>query len=226
VTADAITIVRSRGPILAKRIAGDGRIFHYDQVKTVDLFSFRLGGLVGLEELLRRLQHRIDCAVVRGAIADPARLAGVRRLLYDDAKSGAKATLIETPRAWMALDVDKLACTSDCDLYDLQEGAKAAIAALPVAFRGVSLIVQATASHGIAAGWRLRLWFWLSRPVAGRELKVWLRGSPVDAAVFRPAQLIYTAAPRFLGRAADPCRHVSKFYSGPPRRSRFRRRRH
>jgi hypothetical protein len=204
VTADAITIVRSRGPILAKRIAGDGRIFDYDQVKTVDLFTVRLGGLAGLEELLRRLQRRLDCAVVRGAIADPARISGVRRLLYDDPETGAERTLRETPRAWVALDVDKLACPPDCDLYDLQEGAKAAVTALPAAFRGASLIVQATASHGIAAGLRLRLWFWLSRPIAGRELKVWLRGSPVDASVFRPAQLIYTAAPRFLGRVADP----------------------
>jgi hypothetical protein len=64
-------------------------------------------------------------------------------------------------------------------------------------------IVQATASHAVKRGIHLRLWYWLSRPTTGVELKAWLRDATVDPAVFGAAQIIYTAAPIFIDRA-DP----------------------
>jgi len=47
------------------------------------------------------------------------------------------------------------------------------------------------------------LWFWCSRPCCGPELRRWLRDAPVDHSVFRPAQLIYTAAPVFADGVQD-----------------------
>ena len=64
--------------------------------------------------------------------------------------------------------------------------------------------MQATASHGLKPGVRLRLWYWLDRPVCGNELKYGLREAPGDPAILGAAQAIYTAAPLFLPGAFDP----------------------
>lgn len=64
-------------------------------------------------------------------------------------------------------------------------------------------MVQATASHGIKPGCRLRLWYWLDRPTTGAELTRWLHGSPADPSIFRTVQPIYTAAPIFASGALD-----------------------
>jgi hypothetical protein len=67
-----------------------------------------------------------------------------------------------------------------------------------------SSVVQATAGHGLKPGLRLRLWYWLDRPVCGSALKRWLQHAPIDHSVFGTAQVIYTAAPLFLPGAFDP----------------------
>ena len=79
---------------------------------------------------------------------------------------------------------------------------------LPPTFTGAACIVQATASHGIKPGARLRLWFWCDRSLSGAECKRWLGKVPVDHSVFGAAQPIYTAAPVFADGAAEhlPCR--------------------
>jgi hypothetical protein len=168
------------------------------------LFERRVASLVDIELLLRQLAQRRDCAVVRGAIADQARTARVRRLLYRDPKAGDEPTLIDCPRRWLAIDIDHMARPPEVAASDLARCAAVTIAALPSAFHEVSVIVQPTAGHSIKPGLRLRLWYWLTRPAAGRELKFWLNGTPCDAAVFRPAQLIFTATPIFVGGAQDP----------------------
>ena len=42
---------------------------------------------------------------------------------------------------------------------------------LPSAFAEAEGIVQASAGHGIKPDIRLRLWFWLDRPITGAEAK-------------------------------------------------------
>jgi hypothetical protein len=62
---------------------------------------------------------------------------------------------------------------------------------------------QASGSHGIKPGCRLRLWYWLDRPATDTKLKRWLRATPADLSVFRTVQPIYTAAPVFQCRVRD-----------------------
>jgi hypothetical protein len=202
--ADTITVLRARGRRLAKLVRPSGLIEDYDQVRTVDLFDRQLEGLAELAGLLRALEDRPDCCIVRGAILDRHRVRGVRRLRYDDPETGDKATLHEVPHCWAALDIDKLERPAEVAADDVAGAGEVAIAALPAPFRSAAAIVQATASAGFKPGLRLRLWFWLARPVDGAELKYWLRAAPVDPACFRPAQVIYTAAPMFEAGAADP----------------------
>jgi hypothetical protein len=81
---------------------------------------------------------------------------------------------------------------------------RAALATLPAEFLGHSCWWQMTSSAGIKLGIRLRLWFWLDRPVSDLEAKRWLGGSPVDLALYSATQPHYIAAPIFDPPELDP----------------------
>jgi hypothetical protein len=189
---------------LAKTVGADGSIVGYDQVRSVDLIEVPIADLNALERLLRRLEARADCCIVRGRIADPTRTKRVRRLLYRDPGTGDEPTLQDVARRWVALDFDDLQRPAWIEPDDLIGCACVAIRTLPRQFHCARFIVQATASHGLKSSIRIRLWAWLSRPVPGAQLRHWMRSAPVDPAVFGAAQIIYTAAPTFLAGAFDP----------------------
>jgi hypothetical protein len=200
--SEAITILRARARRLAKLICADGTIVDWDKARTFDLIEIAVADIDALDRLLRRLEGRRDCCVVRGAIADPNRVKAVRRLLRRD---GADApTLREIPRCWLALDFDMPSRPDWIDPTDLFSCARFAIETLPKEFRYARFIVQATGGHGIKPGIRIRLWCWLSRPTIGAELKYWLRRVPVDPSIFGAAHIIYTAAPQIQCGAFDP----------------------
>lgn len=201
--SESVTILRARGRMLAKSIGAGGEVRGYDRAKLVDLIASPVDDLAGLYWLLAGLQARYDSAIIRGAPADPGRVQRVRRLLHSDPETAEAPTIIEMPRRWLALDIDGLPAPGGIDLRDLQGCAQLALAALPEAFHGAACVVQATASHGLKPGLRLRLWCWLSRPLSGIEARAWLRGYPVDNCIFGAAQPIYTAAPLFTG-GTDP----------------------
>jgi hypothetical protein len=201
---EMITILHSHGRRMAKLICADGTIFGYDAAKTFDLFERPVNDLPQIAWWLNWLSDRSDYCVVRGAILDSARALGVRRLLHPDHESGDSPTLRAVARRWLALDFDHLPRPESVQPADLVACAAVAIERLPAAFRGVACVVQATASHGIKPGIRLRLWFWLDRAATGAELKIWLRLAPVDMSVFGGAQPIYTAAPIFIDGATSP----------------------
>ena len=201
---DNVTVLRARGRRLAKLIRPDGIIEGYDAARLFDLFSVPVTGLGDLHAVLLQLLDRSDCCAVRGAIADAARTRGVRRLAHADPETSDEPTLVETPRRWIALDVDNVQRPNGIAVADLSACAFLAICQLSVEFRDVTCIVQATGSHGIKPGIRLRLWYWLDRPVGGIEAKRWLRNAPVDLVVFGVAQPIYTARPTFCPGYGDP----------------------
>lgn len=214
-TGCALTIVRARGRRLCKIIRPGGEVLAYDSAKRVDMAPVDLPDLAGLHALLLRLGQRSDCCIVRGAVADPDRVLGVRRLLRDDPKTGDRATLRDVPRRWIALDLDGAPLPAGVDPRYLAGCARAVLLHLPVAFRGAAMIAAATATHGIKPGARLRLWFWCDRPLSGAECKRWLSGSPVDRSVFGSAQPIYTAAPLFPG-GRDHMPHRLVMLAGEP----------
>ena len=203
-SADTITVVRARGRRLAKRVRADGQIDAYDSARTYDMFTRSVRDLDDLAHILATLLPRPDCAVVRGHIIDPARSQRVRRTVHIDRKTGECPTLEERSRSWLALDLDSADRPAGVAAEDLHGCAAAAVSGLPRAFRGVSCIVQASSSHGLKPGLRLRLWYWLDRPLSGLDCRRWLRGVAVDPTVFRPAQVIYTAAPVFERPEDDP----------------------
>jgi hypothetical protein len=201
--AESITILQARGRRLCKVIHAAGTMTAYDSARLFDLLARPVADLGALHHLLGALADQRDCAIVRGAIADPGRTRNVRRLLRDDPATGDRATLREVPRAWISLDCDSVPLVAGSDPTDLAECARQAIALLPDAFRDAACIAQATASHGIKPGARLRLWYWLARPLSGSECKAWLATAPVDPSIFGAATLIYTARPLFASGAHD-----------------------
>ena len=79
--------------------------------------------------------------------------------------------------------------------------------ALPPEFQDVSCWWQFTSGAGIKPGIRMRLAYWLDRPLGGRDLKRWLPDKPVDQSVPNPVQPIYVGWPIFMaGRDPVPVR--------------------
>lgn len=196
--SDTITILRSRGRRLAKLVKSDGTIVGYDETRTFTTTERDVNNLDDLHRALVWLSTRPDRCIVRGALTGPDRTGPIRRLLYADPKTGDRPTLYEVPRFWLATDWDALAKPDNVDAIDLAGCGRMALAKLPLAFHDAACVVSATASHGIKPGIRVRLWHWLARAIAGKEIERWLTGiTGLDVSVFRPAQVIYTAAPVF-----------------------------
>jgi hypothetical protein len=201
---DTITGLHSRGPLLAKRITRNG-ILGYDDARRFDVYPVPVDGLDDIQALLQRLLIAPRCCAIRDELIDPDNRHGVRRLLYGDGDDA--PTFRDVPRQWLALDVEHLKRPADVPVTDLAACARLAVARLPLAFQRAGGIVQASASHALKRDIRLRLWFWLSRPAHGGELARWLAPALdglIDAASFRAVQPIYTAAPIFQDRTADP----------------------
>ena len=98
-------------------------------------------------------------------------------------------------------------------MFDPMDGELGAIylrSLLPPCFHDRSCWWSYTSSAGFSPGLRMRLAFWLDRPVGEPELKRLLDGYPVDASLFRPVQPIYVAPPIIRG-ARDPIRQRSGF---------------
>ena len=209
---DAITVLRARrGRRLAKVISAV-KVVDFDAAYTFDLFERPVADLAALHRILVVLLHRPDCAVVRGVPVDARRMTNVRRLAYRDLETGDEPTLGEAAHCWLALDVDGVARPDDTPPGDLAACGDLAIQQLPSAFHDARCLIAASASHGLKPGVRLRLWYWLDRPMAGAELKRWFQGAPADPSVFGSAQLIYTAAPIFADRVHDhlPTRLIAR----------------
>lgn len=200
---DTLTLATARRRRLCKVRHADGRVEDYDAARTLDLASVAAPSLDELAALLADLADRRDACVLRGAILDPARSRGVRRLLHADPGTGEAPTLGDAPRAWVALDLDGLPLPADVDPRDLAACGTAARELLPAPFRSAACLMAATAGHGFKPGARLRAWYLLTRPLTAAECRRWLRDALVDRAALGAAQPIYTASPLFTG-LADP----------------------
>jgi hypothetical protein len=201
---DTITVLRAR-KLMCKTIRANGEIVNYDEARLYDGSYFEVGNISDLEKVILRISTDPRSCVVRGTLIPSSSWQGIRRLLYADRETGDPATLDDLPHQWVALDMEGIDLPAGISPSDLIACAETAIEALPVAFRDAQCVAQASASHGIKPGIRMRLWYWLSRHTDGAELKRWLSGYPADASVFRAAQVIYTARPIFEPGATDPC---------------------
>jgi hypothetical protein len=201
--SDTITLMRAKSKRLSKRINADQTIEDYDSAYFYDGRAIQVAGLLDVAALLRRLLPQPHTCVVRGALRAGVAANGIRRLVHAEKKTGDQPTLEDASRRWLAIDADDATRPQETPATDLLACAEPIIDRLPRPFRRAACIVQASGSHGIKPGSRLRLWYWCDRPMSGAELKFWLKEAGVDRSVFNAAQPIYTAAPVFADGRRD-----------------------
>ncbi len=200
---DAITTLRCAHNLRLAKLITPGKIIPFGDTRTYDAWTFPIADLEALRALLDRLILAPRCCAVRGELIEGTRARGIRRLLHMDRETGEMPTLRDVPRRWLALDMEGVARPDTLPAGDIAGCARIAIARLPEAFHDAACIAQATAGHGLKPGIRMRLWYWLSRPTEGTELKLWLKGSPADPSIFGAVQPIFTAGPVFAAGMTD-----------------------
>jgi predicted P-loop ATPase len=205
---DFITVFQSRGPRMAKLVQPGKDPEGPEDAKTFDAIEIPISGPSDIREAIRKLIQYPTRFVVRGKLIGPTR--GILRRSNFNPKTGEHPTLKAAAHRWLAIDLDGIPQPEGTDVTDLEACGRIGMSFLPEEFHGAWCIVQATASHGLKPGARLRLWFILSREVSDQELKSWLADYPVDQSIFTTATPIFTSAPVFAGGAKEhlPCRQA------------------
>ena len=127
----------------------------------------------------------------------------IRRLKHDPDAS-TFGTLEVKAQHWLAFDVDTIE-SEDLHIRDRPIEAVRFVVEnfLPEAFHGATCVYHWTSSAGVKdfTTVKVRLWFWLSEPASSADLKRLCLdlGLKVDAAIFNPIQLHFTATPVFVG---------------------------
>ena len=205
---DWLTVLRSFGPRLAKRIAqlpnGSISIEGYKSAKTFHAFSIPIDSAEAIASWLEQNEGNRRLAVIRAVLRSGVAPDRVRRTLHDQVNPDGviESPFFEAvPRRWLAIDLDGISLPADIE--PKQELVAYLVCLLPPQFAGADLVLQMTASAGFKPGIRARLWFWLDHPTSSAGLNRWFAGCPVDLSTFRDVQLIYTARPILEG-ASDP----------------------
>jgi hypothetical protein len=164
-----------------------------------------------MARLLRRLARAQRLIACMGDLKPGLDLSVPHQRLWarNDANEN---TMVEAPRAWLAIDVDDASVPPGLGAPELYVEAAIFIRdhGLPEEFHGVTMIVSATARPGLRgrALLRARLWFLLDRAYPLPVLKTWTRGLKAihgvgDSSVCRVGQPIYLGRPIFINMS-DP----------------------
>jgi hypothetical protein len=136
-------------------------------------------------------------------------------------------TFENRPRSWVIFDVDRVPVPehlADDWVDDPKASVEYMLGLLPEPFRAatcwwsISSSAAVPGPHGreVASEFKLKLAFWLDRPLTGGEIKRWMatEKAPVDPAVFGAVQLIYLARPGFGPGLHDPVPRRSGMWQG------------
>jgi hypothetical protein len=136
-------------------------------------------------------------------------------------------TFEDRPRSWVVFDVDRVPVPdplTDDWVDDPEAAVEHVLGLLPEPFRTAtcwwslssSAAVPDPAGRVVSDTYKLKLAFWLDRPLLGTEVKRWMAAekAPVDPAVFGAVQLIYLARPVFAHGLHDPVPRRSGVWQG------------
>jgi hypothetical protein len=131
------------------------------------------------------------------------------------------------PRSWVIFDVDRVPVHEHVAgdwVDDPEASVEYMLGLLPEPFHAatcwwsISSSAAVPGPHGreVASEFKLKLAFWLDRPLTGGEIKRWMAAAkaPVDPAVFGAVQLIYLARPGFGPNLHDPVPRRSGTWQG------------
>jgi hypothetical protein len=213
-TADAMmTIARcAAGRRATKRISlsADGlpQIEGYDAGKFISAIPVSIDGPAGFRTLMDQVACNPRDFVLRGELLPDVDARRCRRLLYEhheDDGSVTPPTFREVPRCWAIIDFDNVPTQPGIDPRDGGAAAGYCRSLLPEPWTCASCWWGLSSSAGFKPGIRIKLGFWLSRAVLGREVERHLKGCPIDASTLRAVQPIYIARPILVG-LPDPIR--------------------
>jgi len=147
-----------------------------------------------LHRIVTHLSQSPGCLVIHEAIS-PTAVVPIRR-------SKSSGDLVDRPRQWVCVDVDKV--PTPPGLNPLEDPERAAVylrSLLPDGLAGAQAIVHLTAST-TADQVSGHVWYWLVRPVPRTELKRVFSDVPsVDLSLWDPCHPIYTADPIVVDRS-------------------------
>ena len=168
--------------------------FAVSEVEIVDLWT--------LEEELTRLVDCPECMPIRGEVLPGIDRSCTYRLLKPHA-DGRKPTFRDCTRRYAVLDFDHY-IPADFDPTDGRAGAQYYRSTLPGGFRFASCWWLLTASAGLKPECRMRLAFWLNRPLDCRQLSLLFATTETDHGLLNPVQGMGIAAPIFRDSLRDP----------------------
>lgn len=195
---------RSVGKTFTKPAEGPLHVKSYDNICFWNLSHAVCNGFAAFASHLTAAAKGGRHIVIRGALAGseelpPGAIGWTRRLV----KNG--GAFEDVPRSWLMLDFDGPDTPAECK--ELVSRVNWLRSQLPERFRGVRCWAQVTASHGISGPDtkpRVRLGFWLSKPLNGATAMSLLRpvakALALDSSIVRNCvQPIFVAAPTFVG---------------------------
>ena len=181
---------------------GPPKIEPYGRAKIFSIDEIGCSSFDEMAAALKDLQGRPQSFVVRGKPIDGIDRKNAPRRLRP--RGDQPATLLPQARYWLPLDLDSVPCPAGIDpIWEPDRVVEYVVELLPEEFHGCSVFWAFTSGHGIKPGIRIRLFYWLDRPLEDWQLKIWLApliaAKLIDPALFNPVQAIYTAAPVFVG---------------------------
>lgn len=220
---DFVTVLRSRGPKLAKTIKASGKVEGYQRALWVQVEERPVNSILDLSANLREVEPDPNRCVIRGKLrsnwreimaqhweewcADYFRDHNRQLVNPGDGWVLRRQELFEdVPHHWALFDSDAFRPKAD-PVNDPLAAVQEYVALLPTEFDGTSLHLQLSNSAGLpdAAGlFKAHVWFWFDQTYTGAQLKAWAlnkwhdkdeRRLRVDTAVFEPIQVHYTSAP-------------------------------
>jgi hypothetical protein len=173
----------------------------------------RASSLTKIKDILDQLKDGQTCFVIRGRAMDHVGDVHGRRWV------GESATLIDVPRKWLMIDIDKPVC----EVPDSWQNDPAALVktiienALPSEFEPAGVVWQWSSSMGVEPGViKVHLWFRLDTALDSSSAKRWLLpwSLHIDDSVFQIGQPHFTATPVFQG-FDDPVLERIGMITGP-----------
>lgn len=207
--SDLLTVLTTRGVAAVKTYTkGEGNKIDVEGYGRAKKFTARTIRVDDHGRWLKSLRGESESFVVMGKLKKGVK-GVIRRLSVD--RDGVEATIEDTKRSWMPIDVDQI----DFDpVSSIDDGEGFALELLDrLQIKGVRCVWHLTNSHGFFDKYRARLWIQLEEPATCETMKEYAKGrwgdekvevdgkqkAIVDLAVYRPAQPIYVGDPIIVG---------------------------
>ena len=216
---DFITVLAAHaGAYLTKVFKADGKTDSYDDAKSFKFKEVPVSNIAELSAVLAKQEVKHNRCVVRGRFVgeDKAEKSDVEGTFLRQ-----NVNLDEAPHHWVMIDIDKYVVDFGDPVHDPVDTILDFVAQhLPACFMGRSFHWQLSSSAGTKGKENIlkaHVWFWLETPYTGAQLTPWVKAKYklIDTAVFRRAQIHYTANPIFEEGVPDPVPVRSGLYHGP-----------